>query len=73
MVESFADIFKLQVRVCLQNLGLRHTFAHHPNDGSDRNAQSPNARNPSHLIGVYGDSVEMLHVMFLAGGYKVVP
>jgi hypothetical protein len=62
MLESFTNIFKLEVRVCFENLGLRHPFADHPNDGSNRNAQSPNARNSSHLMGLHGDLIELLHL-----------
>jgi hypothetical protein len=63
MVDDFADILKLKVRVSRQDLGIRHAFADHPHDGGNRDAQSPNARNPSHMIGVYRDSFELLHLI----------
>jgi hypothetical protein len=62
ITQCFTDVFKLEVRICLENLGLCHPFAHHPDDSGDRDAQSADAGNSAHLIGLHRNSLEYRHL-----------
>lgn len=61
IAQSLADVFRLEVGISLQYLGLRHPLAHHPNDSGHGNTQSPDTGQASHLVWVYRDSLECFH------------
>ena len=59
------DVRRSQVRVLGEDLVGRHPVRDHRHDRGDREAQSPDTRQPAHDSGVGGDAFEG-HVFMLA-------
>jgi hypothetical protein len=59
--QGFTDVIKLEIRILVQNLGLRHPFAHRTDDRGNRNAQSADAWDSPHLLGPRSDSFQHCH------------
>ena len=64
------DVFRLEVRVCLQNPLARLAAGQQPQDGADRHSQTTDARLATHDGRVMGNSLN-LHLASLSSSIRV--
>ena len=58
VAQGLADVFVLQVRVLGQDLLEGHAVGHHSDHGCHRETQVPDARQPTHAVGIGRDALE---------------
>ncbi len=61
VAQSFADVGGFKVGIGLQDFRFGHSFTDHSNHGGNGNAQTANAGDPTHLVGVHGDAHKLFH------------